>query len=192
MPIKFTGGALGDYVIPPWGERETWDEWLERIFEVPMQHWKTIHWKSAVTVLGMTLEDLKSERRSTDFLNAEATILKIAADSMQSSSSLIKKLEHQVHTLIQGKNKQDGNLAIGRAKGAKRVKDRAASQKQIIEREIGGLLRNTETALRGNDWIANYIFDHQKQLGINPPYRRSTILTMTKKIAAKFRKELRG
>lgn len=193
MSRKLTHGALPDYALPPWGKRETWDEWLERILGVPMKLWKTIHWKAATTALGMTLEDLKSERcRSSDFINAETTILGIAANSLRSDNSLITKLDQQIHTLIQVKRKQDSNLAKGRPQGNKRLKDRAANRTEIIEREIGTLLRNPATALNGNDWIANFIFKRQDSFGIEKPfYKISTILSKTKKIAAKHRKELK-
>ena len=192
MLRKLTHGALGDYAIPPWGERETWDEWLERIFHVPMKHWKTIHWKAAATALGTMLEDLKSEqRRPSDFMNAEATILKIAADSLQSSSSLIKKLDQQVDTLIRVKNTRDRSLATGRPEGLRVRKSRAATQRQIIEKEIGNLLRGPATAFKGNDWIADYIFKRQNDLGIKKSYSSSTIAGMTKTIAARIRRELR-
>ena len=199
MPRKLTHGALGDYAIPPWGERETWDEWLERIFHVPMKHWKTIHWKAAATALGTMLEDLKSEQhRPSDFMNAEATILKIAADSLRSDNSLITKLNQQAHALIQVKKQQASVLAIGRIEGTKKGKERAANRHKIIEREIGVLLRNPATALKGNDWIIEFVCKKQESWFLssgfkNPkPYTHGTIETKTKKIAARIRKELRG
>jgi hypothetical protein len=50
------------------------------------------------------------------------------------------------------------------------------------------LLGNSNTALKGNDWIADYLFKRQEQIGIKRPlYTLATIYKKVQRIAAKVR-----
>ena len=84
--------------------------------------------------------------------------------------------------------KQNASLLLGRGLGLKKLKDAAAVRHERIEQALLDRFKsNPSDLLLSHDELARWLYEQQSKIGIRKPYRKSSILSFVKRIAARHR-----